>query len=329
MSESPDIEAIVAHLGQGGLIGLPTETVYGLAGDPTQAAAVRKIFALKGRPADHPVIVHLSEPEQIKDWAQDIPALAWDLAARFWPGPLTLILPKHARVLDLVTGGHPTVGLRIPAHPVARKVLRAFARRHSGALAAPSANRFGRVSPTKAEHVRAEFGEALPMVLDGGACEVGIESTIIDLSGPRPSVLRPGQLDWQQLQDILGQAVRAPEATAAQPSPTPAPGTLASHYAVSLPTYAQIAPDALPPAQGKCGWIGLERPAKLVGAWELAVLGQDPDRFARGFYQALRRLESLQVEAIYIQRLPNTSAWQGVADRVRRACAAWPMVHPS
>lgn len=315
MSEPLNIERIVEHLGAGDLIGLPTETVYGLAADATRESAVRRIFSLKGRPTNHPVIVHLHEAEQIKAWARDIPQLAWDLAARFWPGPLTMILPRHDRVLDVVTGGHSSVGLRIPSHPVALRVLRAFGETYSGALAAPSANRFGRVSPTKAAHVRAEFGEDLAMVIDGGACDVGIESTIVDLTGARPKVLRPGQLNLVGVLDDLCQGTSQQR--------TPAPGTLASHYAVQTPTYANVDPQALPIADQRLGWIGLTPPPQLAGDWELEVLGKDAAAFARGFYQALRRLEAAKVNAIYIQRLPDAAAWSGVADRVRRACAAW------
>lgn len=317
MSFVEDIAQAVELLAGGALVGLPTETVYGLAADATQEAAVRQIFALKGRPAKHPVIVHLFDPEQLKDWAREIPQLAWELAAAFWPGPLTLILPRHPRVLDAVTGGHPTVGLRIPSHPVAQALLRSFGARHSGALAAPSANRFGRVSPTKAQHVRAEFGDALPLVLDGGACDVGIESTIVDLSCPAPKVLRPGQLDLGQVLALTGD-LQSPT-----PSTTPAPGTLAAHYAVKTPTYGEVDPTRLPQGPGKLGWIGLTRPPVLVGDWELALLGPDAASFARGLYQALRRLEAAKVQAIYIEVLPDLPAWRGVRDRVRRACVAW------
>lgn len=317
MNTPNDIERAVKLLAAGALVGLPTETVYGLAGDATQAKAVRQIFALKGRPAKHPVIVHLCEAEQMREWAREIPQLAWELAKAFWPGPMTLILPRHPSVLDEVTGGHSTVGLRVPSHPVAQELLVAFGAKHSGALAAPSANRFGRVSPTKAAHVRAEFGDALPLVLEGGACEVGIESTIIDLSGARPSVLRPGQLDLESLSHLFDDP-QAPE-----PRLTPAPGTLASHYAVKVPTFGQANLKTLPTGPGKRGWIGCTHPPGLVGDWELEVLGSDAASFARGFYQAMRRLEAAGVQEIYIQALPEGPAWQGVVDRVSRACVAW------
>lgn len=322
MIASGELEAAVAELAAGSVVGMPTETVYGLAGDATNEAAVRKIFALKGRPSNHPVIVHLHDPQQLKDWARDIPSIAWDLAAAFWPGPLTLILPRHERVLDHVTGGHPTVGLRIPGHPVALSLLCAFGQAHSGALAAPSANRFGRVSPTKAEHVRSEFGDALAMVLDGGACDVGIESTIVDLSCARPTVLRPGQLDLHRLGEFLDE-LQGPGA-----GQTPAPGTLAAHYAVKIPTYGQVDPKALPSLQGRVGWIGRSEQPQSEGDWQVELLGDDASSFAQGFYQALRRLEAAQVQAIYIQALPDTPAWQGVADRVRRACVAWSKSEP-
>lgn len=317
MSSVEEIERAVAQLAAGALVGMPTETVYGLAGDATNAAAVRKIFALKGRPADHPVIVHLHDPEQIKDWARDIPSIAWDLAKAFWPGPLTLILPRHERVLDLVTGGHPTVGLRIPGHPLARSLLEAFGQAHSGALAAPSANRFGRVSPTTAAHVRSEFGQDLAMILDGGPCDVGIESTIVDLSCARPTILRPGHFALPALGALLDE-VQGPDS-----GQTPAPGTLAAHYAVKIPSYAQVDPAAVPRVDGRNGWIGFVEPVPCPGDWQIELLGDDAASFARGFYQALRRLEAAQVQAIYIQALPDSPDWQGVSDRVQRACVAW------
>lgn len=312
-----ELSQAVEHLRAGDLIGLPTETVYGLAGDATKDATVRQIFKLKGRPANHPVIVHLHDAQQIKEWARDIPQAAWDLAAAFWPGPLTMILPRHDKVLDVVTGGHPTVGLRIPAHPVALQLLRVFGQKNSGAVAAPSANRFGRVSPTQAAHVRAEFGQNLAMVLEGGACEVGIESTIVDLSRGVPSVLRPGQIGASRLGELLG-PLQGPA-----PSSTPAPGTLASHYAVKIPTYAQVSASQLPRNPGRFGWIGLDMPCNLGEDWQVEILGQDPAVFARGLYHALRRLEAAQVQAIYIQTLPDSPSWQGVADRVGRASVAW------
>ncbi|MBP6626671.1 MAG: threonylcarbamoyl-AMP synthase, partial [Arenimonas sp.] len=193
------LDEALAALRRGEAIGLPTETVYGLAADASRPDAVRRIFALKGRPADHPLIVHIAGADQIERWARDVPEAARTLAAAFWPGPLTLILRKRDDVPEEVTGGQDTVGLRCPAHPLALALLQAF----GGGLAAPSANRFGHVSPTTAAHVREEFGAEVPVVLDGGDCVVGIESTIVDLSGGTPRILRPGRITHAQIHALL------------------------------------------------------------------------------------------------------------------------------
>ena len=196
-----------AGLAAGEVLAFPTETVYGLGADATNANAVTKIFALKGRPADHPLIVHFADPAALGTWAADVPPSALALARRFWPGPLTMILRKSQRVIPEVTGGQDTVGLRCPSHPVAQELLREFARVGSGVVAAPSANKFGHVSPTTAEHVREEFGASV-RVLDGGACDVGLESTIVDLSRGSPVLLRPGAISRAQLEAALGEPVR-------------------------------------------------------------------------------------------------------------------------
>src|SRR5947207_5296477 len=187
MATANQIKEAAAILRSGGLVAFPTETVYGLGADADNEAAVRKIFAAKGRPADHPVIVHLAEMMQMVEWSGQIPKEAWRLAETYWPGPLTLILPRLPRAKDVVTGGLDTVGLRVPSHPVAQSLLRKF----GGAIAAPSANRFGHVSPTRAEHVRQELAGRVDLILDGGDCEVGLESTIVDLSADEPVILRP------------------------------------------------------------------------------------------------------------------------------------------
>lgn len=210
-------------LRQGKLVAFPTETVYGLGGDATQPAAVARIFRAKGRPSNHPLIVHLPSAGMLNDWAVDIPQTAWQLAEAFWPGSLTLILPRGRLAADCVTGGLPTVGIRVPSHPVALELLQAFA----GGIAAPSANRFGGVSPTSAAHVRGEgFDPAEVMILEGEACEVGLESTIVDLSGKFPAVLRPGAVTAEQIEDVL----RLSLAEADEQSPR-CSGRLESHYA--------------------------------------------------------------------------------------------------
>src|SRR4249919_832993 len=198
MSLVPDSEIAraAAILRAGGLVAFPTETVYGLGADASSPAALGRMFAAKGRPSDHPVIVHLQAGEDLTHWARNIPVVAQQLADHFWPGPLTLVLRRAAGVLDAVTGGQETVGLRTPSHPIAQRLLKAF----GGGIAAPSANRFGRVSPTTAQHVRDELGDALDLILDGGPCEVGIESTIVDLSTGTPVLLRPGRIGVAEIE---------------------------------------------------------------------------------------------------------------------------------
>src|SRR5690606_3795458 len=242
------LQHAAALLKAGELVAFPTETVYGLGADATNPAAVARIFAAKGRPSNHPVIVHVRDKDDAARWAAALPRAAHVLMDRFWPGPLTLILARAAGVPDAVTGGQDTVGLRCPDHPVAQALLQAFADAGgSGALAAPSANRFGRISPTTAQHVASEFGDQVPLVLDAGACQVGIESTILDLSRGRPVLLRPGHVGAAELQDALGETVWLPDGRAAVqemtaqdraadpgvPSDTRTPrvsGALAAHY---------------------------------------------------------------------------------------------------
>jgi len=324
MPTTPEIERAAAILRAGGLVAFPTETVYGLGADASNPAAVARIFAAKGRPQDHPVIVHLGGIELLPLWAGEIPAAAHKLAAAFWPGPLTLILKRAAGVPDCVTGGQDTVGLRIPGHPVALELLQAFAgveggRRYSG-IAAPSANRFGRISPTTAEHVRAELGAAVDVVLDGGACGVGIESTIVDLSRGRAVLLRPGQITPAQVAAVLGAEVELPDAAAPRVS-----GALASHYAPRTPlvllTEAEL-PARLAALRGKRLAV-LARAAAPPGlqgvSWQTApraVAG-----YAHELYASLRRLDALGCELILVEAPPAAPEWQGVNDRLRRAAS--------
>ena len=210
------IEQAAELLRRGELVAFPTETVYGLGADAGNPDAVRRIFAAKGRPADHPVIVHLATAGWLERWAAPVTPEAYRLAQHFWPGPLTIILPRAPTVLDLVTGGQPTVGLRVPDHPVAQALLEAF----GDGIAAPSANRFGRISPTRAEHVRAELGASIALVLDGGATRVGLESTIVDLSGAEPVLLRPGFVGVAELEAVLQRAIQFPGRTALRHSRT-------------------------------------------------------------------------------------------------------------
>jgi len=213
------IDHAVAVLRGGGLVGMPTETVYGLAADASNEAAVRRIFAAKRRPVDHPLIVHLASADQLDEWAGSVPKAAAILAETCWPGPLTLLVPKADHVLSVVTGGRDTVGIRVPAHPMAGELLRRF----GGGLAAPSANRFGQVSPTTADHVRADLGADVDFVLDGGPSPIGVESTIVDCTVSPPQILRPGGIDNETIEALLGDLGGAS-------GPSRASGMLASHY---------------------------------------------------------------------------------------------------
>lgn len=217
-----DIESAAAALGAGKLVAFPTETVYGLGADAENVAAVARIFAVKGRPANHPLIVHIASAQELPRWASHVPETAWRLAEAYWPGPLTLLLRRGARVPAETTGGLDSVGLRVPAHPVALELLRRF----GGGVAAPSANRFGRVSPTSAQHVLEDLGEDVDLLLDGGRCRVGVESTILDLTGDVPVLLRPGGVGAAELESLLGVTL-----SRRAPANVRAPGMLASHYA--------------------------------------------------------------------------------------------------
>jgi L-threonylcarbamoyladenylate synthase len=304
------------------LVAFPTETVYGLGADASNPAAVAKIFAAKGRPQDHPVIVHLGSIELLPQWAGEIPPAAKKLAAAFWPGPLTLILERAGGVPDCVTGGQNTVGVRIPGHPVALELLQAFAGEERGhafsGVAAPSANKFGRISPTTAAHVRAEIGDAVDCVLDGGECAVGIESTIVDLSRGRAVLLRPGEITPAQIAAVLGAEVELSDAAAPR-----VPGALHSHYAPRTPLHlvavAEL-PARLAALRGKkLAVLALAAaPAGLKNVnWHTAP--RAAAGYAHELYASLRRLDALGCAAILVEAPPSAPEWQGVNDRLRRA----------
>ena len=314
--DAPAIARAAAALRAGELVAFPTETVYGLGADAGNAAAVRRIFAAKGRPADHPVIVHLAEAADIAHWAREVPDAARRLAAAFWPGALTLILPRAAHVSPLVTGGQDSVGLRVPSHPVARALLAAF----GGGIAAPSANRYGRISPTTARHVADDLGDGVLMILDGGACDVGIESTIVACLDDDPVLLRPGGIDIDDLTRVLGRAPRAPDGQAPRAS-----GTLASHYAPRTPA-SLVPPDALP-AEIRQLAARDERLAVLartvpgpqdsVELWLRAPA--DAAAYAHDLYANLRALDAAAADVILIEAVPVGPAWLAVRDRLARA----------
>lgn len=316
-----DIQRAVQLLRQGELVALPTETVYGLGADALNPDAVAKIFAAKGRPSDHPLIVHLADASQIMTWAREVPKDAIALARAFWPGPLTLILKRDESVPDLVTGGQDTVGLRVPNHPVALELLRAF----GSGVAAPSANRFGRISPTTAAHVRQELGERVALILDGGACAVGLESTIVDLSRGVPVILRPGAIGADDIARVLGRRPRlrseVEAGNAAEQGATPrVSGALAAHYAPRTPLEL-VATDALA-AQARPGDAVLARcaaPASLAEGVAWAQAPADPAGYGHDLYARLRSLDASGAARILVEAPPASPAWAAVADRLGRA----------
>jgi len=314
------ITRAVEVLRQGGLVALPTETVYGLAANAEDELAVRRIFAVKGRPSSHPLIVHLADAEAWPGWARAFPAEAKALAEAFWPGPLTLVLPRGPRALDAVTGGQDTVALRVPGHPVAREILKAF----GGGVAAPSANRFGGVSPTTAEHVRRDLGSDVELVVDGGPCAVGVESTIVDVSGDAPALLRPGGVPREALERVLGRPVPQREK-----GPVRAPGMLESHYAphagVVLVEAAELASRT-----GALAQSGQKVAALAPAGWQAPTgvgvleVPADPEGFARVLYAMLREADVRGFDVVVVALPPATGMGLAVRDRLTRAAAPRP-----
>lgn len=325
---TPDSAAIAAaarKLEAGELVAFPTETVYGLGADAENPQAVARIYAAKGRPSNHPVIVHLAPNADVGYWANAIPAEAHKLIETFWPGPLTLILKRAPHIPDAVSGGQDSVGLRCPSHPVAQALLQAF-KGGKGGVAAPSANRFGHVSPTTAQHVRDEFGTGpdspVACILDGGQSEVGIESTILDLSRMAthgPVLLRPGQISAAQIAQVIGIAPRLPDAAAPRAS-----GTLDAHYAPSTPV-ALVEPIGLRETLANLLAAGCRialiqhSTAGASGVMAQIRLPAEPDGYAHGLYAALRTMDMAQADIILVESPPAQDVWQGVNDRLRRA----------
>jgi L-threonylcarbamoyladenylate synthase len=312
-------------LAAGQLVGLPTETVYGLAADAGNDAAVRGIFAAKGRPADHPLIVHVASADAAGRFAHTVPAFAQALIDAFWPGPLTLILPRRPGVAEAAAGGHATIGLRCPAHPVAQALLAACAARGIHGLAAPSANRFGRVSPTTAAHVASEFGPDL-LVLDGGPCAVGIESTIIDCTRGAPVLLRPGHIARADVERVAGQRLLSKEELLA-PDPK-APGTLLAHYAPQAKLRlmdARTLRTALELLGTEGRAIAVWARAPLRPASSAIALRRMPDdaaTAAQQLFAVLRSFDDAGVRLIWVETPPDDPAWDGVRDRLQRAAAS-------
>lgn len=309
-----DIVRAATILKAGGLVAFPTETVYGLGADAANDQAVARIFAAKGRPADHPLIVHIASASEMTRWARDIPEVAWQLADRFWPGPLTLILKRAPGVAEAASGGIDTIGLRVPAHPVAQGLLRAL----GGGLAAPSANRFGRISPTRADHVLAELDGRIEAVIDGGACTVGLESTILDLSRGRPQVLRPGAVTAEALAALIGPLNEVPSAKAPK-----APGSLEAHYAPATPLRLVESPwlESEAARMGTAGAVVVlarRAPVSAVGCQWLQ-LPDDAVAYGHDLYARLREADAQGAATILIESPPEGSAWTAVHDRLWRA----------
>jgi L-threonylcarbamoyladenylate synthase len=325
-SRQDEIMAAATLLREGGVVAFPTETVYGLGAEISNPSAVRRVFEIKKRPADHPLIVHFADASDLDHWAREVPAQAWRLAERLWPGPLTLILPRTRHVPESVTGGQDTVGLRVPDHPVALALLQELGRER--ALAAPSANRFGRISPTTAAHVAAELGDAVDMILDGGSCRIGLESTIVGFEGKTPVILRPGGIPMEELAEILGGTVvmlRPMTGTVR------VPGALASHYAPATPLELCRSELLWPHA------LELEATGARVAVvtWSAQDLGQrggaknkrvlhfsmpaEPASYGRLLYASLRQLDGERLDRLLVEMPPEGSAWAAITDRLRRA----------
>lgn len=304
-----DLDLACARLKAGELLALPTETVYGLAADARNEAAVAKVFALKGRPSSNPLIVHLAHASQTGDWAAEVPAAAQRLMDAFWPGPLTLVLPARADVSRAVTAGQNSVALRVPAHPLARQLLERF----GSGLVAPSANRYMSISPTSPVHVMQQFADSDLLILDGGPCAVGLESTIVGLLPGEPArLLREGMLSASQIEAVLGEPLARGEAGELR-----VPGQHHRHYAPGTPTqrFQQVPTMAL--QDPRCAWLWCGPAQPSVGP--ALDLGADPERYAQGLYAALYELDNLGLDRLLIQTPPPGEAWAAVHDRLARA----------
>lgn len=306
-------------LRQGRLVAFPTETVYGLGADAGNSDAVSGIFRAKGRPADHPLIVHIAGGGQLTDWARQVPDAAMLLAEHFWPGPLAMVLNKKPEVPMAVTGGQETVGLRVPDHPVALRLLQKF----GGGVAAPSANRFCRISPTLASHVEEELGDAVDLILDGGPCQVGVESTIIDLSGRRPQLLRPGKITCGQIETLLQtELIIAP---GKQQTDIRAPGMMAVHYAPATPALlcrtealAALA-ERLSEQRLRIGVMAYRQKIAPSRYRHLIRMPTEAGSYAQALYAAMRELDHLQLDRILVEQPPESESWRAVNDRLRKA----------
>lgn len=315
-TQSADVEKAASLLLAGHLVAVPTETVYGLAADASNDQAVRKVFEAKQRPVGHPLIVHIASPDRIRLWVDRLPETAMQLIKAFWPGPLTLLLPKKSGVSDFITGGNPGVAVRMPAHPATLATMEKLGRD----LVAPSANPYGRISPTTAEHVLTGLSGKIEAVLDGGDCSVGIESTIVDLTGDTPVIARPGQIAQSDIEACLGITL-APGKSASQA----VPGSVKRHYQPVTPTvgvatdqFARLLPEVTPAGE-KIGVIWWQSPPD-ERASETIMLSADPNEYARMLYTAMHSMDKANVDRIVIELPPRESQWLAVHDRLGRAC---------
>lgn len=317
------IEAAAALLKQGGVVALPTETVYGLAADAANPEAVKRIFEIKGRPADHPLILHIADESQLDYWAREIPKSAKLLARQFWPGPLTLILPRSEQVSNSITGGQDTVGLRIPNHPLALAVLRAMG--EHAAVAAPSANRYGRISPTTAEHVREELGDSVDMIVDGGPCNIGLESTIVSCIGDHVTILRPGGIPVSAIENALQHKVQV---IAGNTANIRVSGSLLSHYAPATPL--ELAPhenfwqraSALEAQGNRVATVEWSAPDEVHSGHPNIVrtgMPANPAAYGQLLYATLRKLDHAGFDCLLVEAPPQTQEWLAVTDRLQRA----------
>ncbi len=317
------IAAAVRQLQAGETVAFPTETVYGLGADISIPSAIRQIYKIKGRPTNHPLIVHFAHISQLQHWAKEIPKSAWKLATHFWPGPLTLILKRSQHVPQNVTGGQNTVGLRIPGHPIALALLNALGA--ETALAAPSANRFGRISPTTAAHVQDELGDRVHMVLDGGACQVGLESTIVSFHDEAAIVLRPGGIPLSALETVLNDKITLSND---RKSTVRTPGSLASHYAPATPL--EICPTQT--LWQRTHELEAQNLCAAVITWSASIsvrisnknivqfsMPQEPTAYGSQLYATLRRFDQKGFDRLLIEAPPDNPAWLAITDRLQRA----------
>src|SRR6202171_1374287 len=311
-----EIESAVQALRDGELVAFPTETVYGLGANAQDPAAVCRIFAAEGRPPNHPVIVPLDSPRFLHRWVREVPEPATRLAESFWPGPLTMVMPRAANVHDVITGGQDTIAIRVPAHPMARQLLPAC----GGGIAAPSANRYGRLSPTRAEHVREELGEAVRVILDGGECQIGLESTIVSCEGGGVRLLRPGSVTAAQLRQVVGELVSGADSVSVR-----VPGSTPTHYAPNTPM--AIVPAGEIDAQADADCAGARRVAVLAQRLPLRAhkyatwinAGRKPESYGRDLYANLRTLDKAGCQRILVQGIPDGERWEAIRDRLLRA----------